>query len=332
MTRTTRLLLFPLAILTISMLAACSVDAKNATATAEAGGVDREFLSTRATSTAEQGGYDDQLLKIDATATAQAGGHDDRLEKLYASATAQAIENNATSTAEAIVFNATSTAISIEEATADAEDSKSGEVQVLKRGGSANPATTATSTPHTVTPVPVPTATPEPVAGPWQTALEAIEIASAAQPGIIKKVTGHVSHESGQKDAGDTANTVPSPGAGYSSTWGVTILDGDQVYLCVVLNAAAECNTLFSADAGDIEGADVDSPDVFAVWQDNSDWLELLSNEDLSILLVLQPSAGEGSPLIWQALVTVHGEAKGLRGGNFTWNPSTGETSSNTYS
>ena len=99
MTRTTRLLLFPLAILTISMLAACSVDAKNATATTEAGGVDREFLSTRATSTAEQGGYDDQLLKIDATATAQAGGHDDRLEKLYASATAQAIENNATSTA-----------------------------------------------------------------------------------------------------------------------------------------------------------------------------------------------------------------------------------------
>jgi len=315
------------------MLTAClSDDANNVTATAEAGGVDREFLSSKATSTAEQGGYNDQLLIIDATATAQAGGHDDRLEKLYASATAQAKEFNATSTAEAIVFDATSTAIAIQEATAEAENPSSVEVQVLKRSGSANPAATSTPVPPTVTPVPVPTATPEPVTESWQTAFEAIEIASNAQSGIIKKVVGHVSHESGQKDAGDVANTTLSPGAGYSSSWGVTILDGDQVYLCVVLNAAAECNTLFSADAGDVEDADVDSPEVFTVWQDNSDWLELLSNEDLSILLVLQPSAGQGSPLIWQALVTVHGEAKGLRGGNFTWNPSTGETSFNTYS
>ncbi|MGA0275271.1 MAG: hypothetical protein ACO3L6_04425 [Dehalococcoidia bacterium] len=327
-----RLLLLPIAILALAMLTACSDEADSATATAEAGGVDREFLSSRATSTAEQGGYNDQLLIIDATATAQAGGHDDRLEKLYASATAQAIENNATSTAEAIVFDATSTAIAIEDATAEAESPNSGEVQVLKRDASANPVETATPVPPTVTPVPVPTATPEPVAGPWQTAFEAIEIASTAQSGIIKKVAGHVSHKSGQKDAGDVANTTLSPGAGYSSSWGVTILDGDQVYLCVVLNAAAECNTLFSADAGDVEDADVDSPEVFTVWQDNSDWLELLSNEDLSILLVLQPSAGQGSPLIWQAIVTVHGEARGLRGGNFTWNPSTGETSFNTYS
>lgn len=342
MAHSTRIIIYAVFSIAIFATVACeSVDELNATATFESGGIDRDFIAAEATAAAEDGEYDDRLLIIDATATAQAGGIDDRLAKVYAEATADTAEYNATATAEAIIFDATSTAIAIEEAE---EDDSDREQQTFRRGGSsgtgsigtpddasATPVAAEPTTNPTPTPVLAPTATPQPtVSGPWVTALEAIEIATDAQTGTVMNVTGHISHKQGQRDAGDVSNTTPSPGGGYSSSWGVTILDGEDVWLCEIRNATADCFTLFSVSGGNIAGTDIDSTQAFAIWENNSEWNELLPNDSISILQQLHRES-EGSPITWTALVSVHGETSGLRGGNFHWIPESGETKFNTY-
>ena len=192
----------------------------------------------------------------------------------------------------------------------------------------------ATAPVPTSTPVPtataVPAATPKPELGPWLTAFEAIEVASAFQTGIVKEITGHVSRRSGETDSGDTSNSVASPGAGYSSGWGVTILDGEQLHHCVARGASVNCSELFSVGAGDIEAATTDSTAVFGTWEDDADWSALMAQDDISILLQLKPN-DTGDSLIWNAFVTVHNATEAPYGGNFLWNPGSGVVESNTY-
>lgn len=339
------------AVLFLTGVACESVDETNATATAVGGGIDRDFLSAEATAAAEEGDFDDRLLIVDATATAEAGGHDDRLQLVYADATAETIEFSATATAESIIWDATSTAIAIEEEEEDETSTR--EVQTSRRGGnsgtggtgtpstsdatpiaivptaSAVPEASATPEP-TQTPVPVPTATELPVVmGPWLTALEAVDAVLATHSGKVKSIVAHVSHEAGQTDVGDSTNTTASPGAGYASSWEVAIIDGDDHYYCDVRTAVADCSTS-SAGAPYIVDLSVDSTEMFAVWADNSDWKELLRNDNISVLAYLR-SDGEDAPTIWQASITVHGETDGLRGGNFNWTPSTGDTDFSKY-
>jgi hypothetical protein len=341
MTTKTRAFFYSLLAISILALSACETGEQlDATATAKAGGVDRDFLSAEAISAAEDGGYDDRLLIIDATATARSGGQDNRLESVYATAEANMDQ---TATAEALAWDAASSADVNEDEEIDALTPVSGERQLLRRGSDAGTiaASTATPvpapTPTTVptpapTPTEVPTATPEPVNnGPWLTAQEAIVIASAARPGRVESMSGHVSHKAGQKDAGDDANTSPSPGGGYSSSWGVTIVDGGEIFLCLVRNRAAECDTLFSASEGSIESVTSDSTDFLAVWNDDPEWNELIANDNISILMFLNQLSGPNTPITWQAIVTVHSETTGLRGGNFGWTPATGETATSTY-
>jgi len=335
-TRTLFTAIFAIAILT---LAACETGEQlDATATAEAGGIDREFLSAEATSAAEDGGYDDRLLIIDATATAQAGGQDNRLESVYATAEANMDQ---TATAEALAWDASSSEAANEDEEIDVLTPVSGERQILRRGSGAGTVVVSTATPIPApttaptpapTPTEIPTTTPEPVNnGPWLTAQEAIVIASAAQPGRVESMSGHVSHEAGQKDAGDDENTSPSPGGGYSSSWGVTIVNNGEIFLCVVRNLTAECDTLFSASEGGIESVTSDSTDFLAIWNDHPEWNELTANDNISILMFLSQMSGPDTPITWQAIVTVHGETTGLRGGNFNWIPTTGETVVSTY-
>ncbi len=204
-----------------------------------------------------------------------------------------------------------------------------------------NPTTTAsspTATPHAVPTTPPPTATPvptpttEPVENiVWITALKAVEIASIARPGTVINVSGQTTSRVGQRNIGDTLNAFGSPGAGYSLSWEVTINDGDQKYLCVVLGDIATCNTSPGTSTGDISGANVDSTAVFEIWEGNPDWNELLNNNDASIMLNLYGTDEEPSALIWQASITVDGNPIDLRGGSFKWTLESGETSFTTY-
>ncbi len=327
----------------IASAACVGVDETNATATAEAGGTDRQFLADNATATAEADGFDDRILVFDATATAEAGGSDDRLRNAYATATAEAIIDEATSVAYDLVYDATSTAIAIEDEEEAAKAApESGERQALTRASKIE-ISTPTPVPATATPVPVvvPTATQVPVPtateipltiGLWLTALQAIEIASQAQPGIVKYISGHVSPRAGRGDYGDVTSNTPSPGAGYSSSWEVMFVDGGKDYLCVVQAATADCGPGFGfIDPGDITGADIDSLAVFETWRDNAEWNELLANDDISTLMILEPDAGEGTPLVWRVYITVRGESNGLSGGSFFWTPATNFTKSIPY-
>lgn len=350
MVRSILFLLF--AVLLLAGVACESADELNATATAETGGVDRDFLSAEATTAADEGDFDDRLLVIDATATAAAGGQDDRLAMVYADATAETIEYNATATAEAIIWDATSTAVAIEE---DEEDeSSTREVQTFRRGGDSGTGSTgmpaksdstpiaivpttsvtpeASPTPESAqTPVPVPNATEQPVVtSAWLTALQAVDIATAAQAGQVKTIVSHVAHKAGQNDAGDSTNTMASPGAGYASSWEVSLIDGDDHYYCDVKNGVADCTPSSYPGAPYVSATDIDSTAMFAIWESNSEWKELLRNENLSVLAHLH-TEGEGTPSIWTASITVHGEASGLRGGNFNWIPESGETNFTTY-
>lgn len=132
----------------------------------------------------------------------------------------------------------------------------------------------------------------------------------------------------GQNDVGDVSSGVPSPGAGYAAAWGVSILDGDKLYLCDVRGESVNCSTLFGALVSEITGVTIDSPAVFDTWQGNSEWNELLAKDDISILLQLQPAPGA---FTWSANITVNGATDPPYGGNFTWNIDTGDTVFITY-
>lgn len=313
-----------------------TVREKDATATAGAGGVDREFLIAEATEAAENGNFDDRLLIVDATATAAAGGHDPRLEIIEATSEAQDAIYDVTSTAEAIEDAAEETAEALESENDDTVVD-SGDRQVLKRAASEKintptplPAPTATAAPA-ATPVP-PTATTQAIVlNQWLTAFQAIELLSKQQSGTVVQVVAHVSARTGQFGSGDLTASIPSPGAGYAAMWEMGIADGDGLFFCTVWLQGTSCNPTSYAEDSDVTGADVDSTDVFAIWAGVPEWIDLMRNDDISILMVLKSSAGAGSALLWQSAITVHGVPIGLGGGNFVWNPETGETSFTTY-
>ena len=99
----------------------------------------------------------------------------------------------------------------------------------------------------------------------------------------------------------------------------------------MILGTAAQCSTVFGSSVGEITGANVDSPAVFDIWNDNADWNELMGNDDISILLHLYLLDGDPATLVWQVSITVHNAPNGLGGGNFNWAPSTGVTTFTTY-
>ena len=109
------------------------------------------------------------------------------------------------------------------------------------------------------------------------------------------------------------------------------VVDGDDVFFCTVWLQGTSCNPTNSAEDSDVTGASVDSIDVFAIWSGVPEWIDLMRNDDISILMVLKSSAGAGSSLLWQSAITVHGVPIGLGGGNFVWNPETGDISFTTY-
>ena len=301
-----------------------TVDDENATATAEAGGVDRDYLVSEATRSAGDFIYDNRLLAADATSTAAAGGHDSRLANADASATAERQEflreYDLTSTAYAVESDATSTAVSI----AIASGTPQADRLAPSRPG------TGPSTLSKVVPAPTPTSQSV-LEGPWLTAFQAVEIASSSQRGTVKNVIGHVAKSAGQTDSGDVTARTPSPAGGYSALWEVTIEHGTDLLLCTVRSNSVSCDTLRHATEGDISDAHIDSPDVLKIWADNADWNELLRNEKISILMALQPDPLEPEVLMWQCSVTVHNQTDGLRGGNFLWTPSTNAKSHTTY-
>jgi hypothetical protein len=343
----TKKLLPALLVLFVFAIAACSVAEGDATETAEAGGLDFGFLSSEATKEAERGEFDEQFLIDGATATAIAGGSDDRLPTAIAKSTATALDDNLTATAETIEWDLTSTAMAIEE---DEETPASGERQSLQRGGTIISTPTPAPTPTQVVPatVPAPTdtvapavptetpippsPTPQPVvSGPWITALQAVAVVESDQTGTVRNVVAHVASDAGQFDSGDVSGATPSPGAGYAAIWEIALSEGDELLLCTVWFNGSACSKTFSIEDGSVSGASVDSVEVFPIWRDTAEWNELLANNDISVLLVLKSSAGDGSPLMWQTSITVHGIPNGLGGGNFIWIPETGETSFTTY-
>ena len=335
---------FSLAFALLIATTACeTVREKDATATAGAGGVDREFLIAEATEAAENGNFDDRLLIIDATATAVAGGHDPRLEIIAATSEAQEAIYDVTSTAEAIEDAAEETAEALAET--DNPTVASGDRQALKWAASETistptplPAPTPTVAPVlATTTVPVPTAvsltaTTEAIElNQWLTALQAVDLLAKQQSGTVWQVVAHVASGAGQFGSGDLTASIPSLGAGYSAMWEVSISEGDDLYFCSVWLQGTSCNATTYVEDSDVTGASVDSIDVFSIWAGVPEWIDLMRNDDISILMVLKSSAGAGSPLQWQSSVTVHGVPIGLGGGNFVWIPETGETSFTTY-
>ncbi len=223
-----------------------------------------------------------------------------------------------------------------ENATATAETL--GDRQVSKRAATSGAPSTPTPVrtgsipiPATTTSVPS-TATPKPVvSGPWITALQAVDIVTKEQSGVVRNVVAHVARKVGQFDSGDLTGATPSPGPGYSAMWEVSMSDGDDLYLCQVWSRGTNCDSLFRIPDGNVEGASIDSTTAFANWSQTAEWTELIRNEDVSVLMVLKPSNGEDSPQMWECSVTVHNATSGLRGGNFVWIPETGESSFTTY-
>jgi len=320
--------------------ACLTVDQEDATASVEAGGAtNRDFLEAEATNSADDDFFYNDLLIFDATSTAEAGGFDNRLTLATAEAAEIQTVISVEYTATSIEDDVTATAEAIEYATELALDPSLGDRQVLKRGAS-EVATVPTSTPvPAAVPTPLPTATAvPPTATPqavelnqWLTALQAVELLSKQQSGTIIQIVAHVSARAGQFGSGDLTASIPSPGAGYSALWEMGVVDGDNVLFCTVWLQGTTCTPGRYADDSDVTGATVDSIDVLPIWSGVPEWIDLMRNDDISILMVLKSSAGAGSPLLWQSAITVHGVPKGLGGGNFVWIPETGETSFTTY-
>jgi|APSaa5957512535_1039671.scaffolds.fasta_scaffold07400_4 hypothetical protein len=205
------------------------------------------------------------------------------------------------------------------------------------------PQPTATSAPQS-TATPVPTATPEPTEvpvvdhGPWNTALEAIEIASKTQSGIIRIVDGHTSSRAGQIEEGDEASDVPSPGAGYGTYWTVISTgteNGSDATFCSVKGSEVDCfEQDYDPGAGNVVGVTIDSTKAFDVWVGNADWDDLMGDENLNILSVLEPGNGEFDPShkFWTTIVSASSRTSGVGGGTFYWNLTTGEMSNTTWS
>ena len=213
------------------------------------------------------------------------------------------------------------------------------------------PQPTATSVPQpTATSAPQPTATPAPTAtpkptqvpvvdhGPWNTALEAIELASKSQSGIIRVVDGHTSSRAGQIEVGDQGSDIPSPGAGYGTYWTVittgTETSTDATF-CSVKGSEVTCfEQDYDPGVGDVVGVTVDSTESFGAWVGNADWDDLMGDENLSILSVLEPGNGEFDPShnFWTTIVSSSSRTSGVGGGTFYWNLTTGEMTNTTWS
>jgi hypothetical protein len=229
--------------------------------------------------------------------------------------------------------------------------SSSSSSEIVVKDSAAKTIDAATSTPQpTATPAPQPTATPAPTAtpeptevpivdhGPWNTALEAIEIASKSQSGIIRVVDGHTSSRAGQIEEGGEASDISSPGAGYGTYWTVistsTETSTDATF-CSVQGSEVTCfEQDYDPGVGNVVGVTVDSTKAFDVWVGNADWDDLMGDDELSILSVLEPGNGEFDPShnFWTTIVTASNRTSGIGGGTFHWNLTTGEMTNTTWS
>lgn len=238
----------------------------------------------------------------------------------------------------------------------DAEPVKSGDRQTLSRAGTiagsvtkddnAIPTAIAVPTPDPTTVPVMPTAVPTPVPTPvptateisvdlstltWLTAKQAAELAMAESPGVVFEIAGHASRAAGSLASGDTSGSDPSPGIGYARDWSVTLQTDTETYFCTIGLGLTSCNSSnFHYGDGEVETVTQDSPDALERFngESNSDWQDLMANENISILLDLHVdltgavNAEPGTPIarIWSATITVHNATEGPSSGNFHWN------------
>jgi hypothetical protein len=199
------------------------------------------------------------------------------------------------------------------------------------------PTIAATQAPQpTATTAPSPTAAPSVDNGPWITALEAIKIASASQSGVISYIDGHAASSAGEKDTSDNPSDITSPGAGYGTYWTVAfLLESGSTNFCSVLGQELDCwESAYTPAPGDISGVTIDSTEAFAAYEKTEDWNTIMANENVSLLLVLEPGSGELDPThtYWSAIASVQGTDSGIGGGSFYWDLDTDTVTHTTWS
>jgi len=168
------------------------------------------------------------------------------------------------------------------------------------------------------------------------TGLEAIQIASASQTGVIAYIDGHAATSAGEADSSDNPSDITSPGAGYGTYWTVAFLtDSGSTNFCSVKGQELDCfGSEYTPAPGDIRGVTIDSTAAFEAFARTNGWNEIIATGNANLLLVLEPGSGELDPThtYWSANVTVQGDTTGIGGGNFHWDLDTDFVTHTTWS
>ena len=160
----------------------------------------------------------------------------------------------------------------------------------------------------------------------WLTALDAIALAEAREPGIATEISGRVALTQGETQVGDLQSSTPSPGAGYGLVWWVIVQNGEQISNCEVGLGKVVCSSIIRPPFRfDVSRVTADSPEVFKAWQDQAEWSVILDHQDVSLLLNLHPDISTDGVHIWSAFVTVHDEGASPSSGNFHWTVENGK-------
>ena len=160
----------------------------------------------------------------------------------------------------------------------------------------------------------------------WLTALDAIALAEAREPGIATEISGHVALTPGETQVGDLQSSTPSPGAGYGLVWWVLVQNGERISNCEVGLGKVICSSISHPPFRfDVSRVTADSPEVFQAWQDQIEWTEFLDHQNVSLLLNLHPDISTDGLHIWSAFVTVHDDGASPSSGNFHWTVENGK-------
>ena len=121
----------------------------------------------------------------------------------------------------------------------------------------------------------------------WLTALDAIALAQAREPGIATEISGHVALGQGETQVGDLHSSTPSPGAGYGLVWWVIVQNGKQLSNCEVGLGKVVCAAITHPPFRfDVSRVTADSPQVFKAWQGQAEWSEILDHQDVSLFRI----------------------------------------------
>ncbi|MDA1036277.1 MAG: hypothetical protein O3B65_05285, partial [Chloroflexi bacterium] len=95
----------------------------------------------------------------------------------------------------------------------------------------------------------------------------------------------------------------------------------------------ADCNApqAHPAFGGNLGAVTMDSIDVFAKFQDDGLWNQMLARDNISMLLYLHPDYADYALSVWPAGFTVQDSSEKPISADFDWDLATGETRKSSF-